>query len=114
MNDRPWKGFWVDKGLKERWLERMNNIRGVQVEASCSGHRGRPAYLMYKCPKGDHDIVVALAHLRKVAQIIPVGGGHMSVQLLKPPAGGGFRRLSAKQWWNKVIGWLESWYGKRT
>jgi len=103
----------VDKGLKETWLERMNNIRGVTIEASCAGHRMRSAYLMYEGPKGDRDVVLALAHLSEIARVVPVGGGRRtSVKVIKPPAGGGFQFMSKEQWWGKVIRWLERWYGK--
>lgn len=113
MNGKKWKGLWVDKGLAEVWLERLNAIRDITIEATCAGHRGRPAYVLYTGPSGDRDVVLALAHLGNVAKILPVGGGaRTSVQLLQPRAGGGFRSLSKTQWWLKVIRWLESWYSQ--
>lgn len=111
MNDRKWKGYWVDKGLKDAWLERLNSIKQISIEATCSGHRDRPAYVMYVGPKGDRDVVWALANLGRIAVIEPIGGGpRMSVRLIKPKAGGGFKSLSKSQWWSRVIRWLESWY----
>ncbi len=112
MNDRCWRGLWVDRGLKDSWLVRMNRIKGVQVDASCAGHRNRPAYLMYRAPKGDRDIVLALAHLGHLVRVEPIGGGYLSVKLIKPAAGGGFKFMSKSRWWDRILSWLEKWYGR--
>lgn len=113
MNDRRWNHLWVDRGLTEDWLRRMNNIPGIAIKSACAGHLKRAPHLMYEGPQGDRDVVLALAHLGVVARVVPVhdpDSQHTLVQLFKPSTGGGFRKTSKAQWWAKVIGWLEGWY----
>ena len=115
MNDRRWNHLWVDGGLTEDWLRRMNDIPRISMKSACAGHRGRPPHLMYEGPEGDRDVVLALAHLGVVARVIPVqdpDSQHTLVQLFKPSVGGGFRKMPKSEWWVRVIGWLEVWYKK--
>jgi len=112
-NERRWKGLWVDRGLDDSWLERMNNIRSVKIESSCAGHRNRLPYITYRGPGNANDVALALAHLGNYARVVPLGDRRGTfVQLVKPPAGGGFSWTTKRQWWGKVLKWLEEWYGK--
>lgn len=35
---RPWKGFIVDRNLKDKWLEDLNNIPNIELRSTCEGH----------------------------------------------------------------------------
>lgn len=36
---KRWRGLWVDRGLKEEWLERMNDISCIEIVFTCAGHK---------------------------------------------------------------------------
>lgn len=38
--EKWWRGYWVDRDLKENWLERVNSIPGLEVWTICAGHVG--------------------------------------------------------------------------
>lgn len=38
---KDWGGMKVDAELKDSWLDRMNNVPGIDVISSCAGHLGK-------------------------------------------------------------------------
>lgn len=115
-NEKKWRNLWVDRGMKTSWLERLNAVKTIKINGTCSGHSKRrglgkpPAWVSYRVPSDRH-VVLALCHIGNIARVESFGGdGRTYVGLVKPPAGGGFKYLSKSKWWGKVIGWLEFWY----
>ena len=42
MDYKRWRGLEVDAGLKDPWLDRLNDISGLTVLETCEGHPGDP------------------------------------------------------------------------
>jgi hypothetical protein len=113
---RLWRGLRVDGGLETIWLERMNGIRDIGIEGSCAGHGRIPPALWYSAPDGVRALLLALAHLGDIARVEWFYNSPSQpwlIGLKKPPRGGGFRALSKPQWWRRILGWLERWYGRK-
>lgn len=47
--ERPYKGFYVDKHLKDRWLDKLNHIENIEMRSSCEGH-GPPGEMVLDWP----------------------------------------------------------------
>jgi len=49
---KSWKGKPVDADLKDRWLEDLNSIPGIEIISICGGHDiWRPAHIVFCFPK---------------------------------------------------------------
>ena len=40
-HEREWRGFCVDRGLEDDWLERLNGLQTMTPISVCEGHSGR-------------------------------------------------------------------------
>jgi hypothetical protein len=40
--ERPWRDFCVDRNLEDDWLERLNDLKTLNLVGICEGHPDRP------------------------------------------------------------------------
>lgn len=109
-NDKRWRKFWVDRSLKDVWLERLNALQGVKVVGTCAGHIGTPPWVQIQVSR-DRDFVHLVARLSEFACIYPLHSKSGLVAMVRRARGKEFTWLSKHAWWEAVIARLEGWFG---
>ncbi len=49
--ERDWNGHMVDELLKDEWLNALNNMKEIEVRASCQGHPPKdewPSFIIFR------------------------------------------------------------------
>ena len=49
--ERMWNGIGVDEKLKDKWLDALKNLKGVEIRSSCQGHapdREWPSFIIFR------------------------------------------------------------------
>lgn len=74
---KKWNGIDVDEHLKDKWLNELNGIKGIELRASCEGHYEddvlRPTYLVFRLMPANDD------KAGRVAKILSLEDGVYSI-----------------------------------
>lgn len=111
VEHKLWKGFTVDKHLKDKWLSDLNNIPNVEIRGSCEGHnKDWVSYVAFRLdPKYDNDkaflksVTKKLSHYPDTVCGYDIGTqGRPRFVVATPLFYGCDRQQDWEKWWNQI------------
>lgn len=99
---KMWHGLDVDAELKDKWLDDLKSIEGIEIRATCQGHdKDRVAYVVFRLIDGTQEDVdrVTVALSKKNGIYALSGSGREGLS----------RTVCAGKTWHGSDGW-EAWW----
>ncbi len=57
VKSKIWKNLRVDYDLKDKWLENLNNIPGIEIRSTCAGHNKEwVSFVIFRLLENNPDI----------------------------------------------------------
>ena len=111
--EKKYKDFYVDNDLDIKLLDRLNNIKNIEIRSTCQGHsKERPTYIIFRTKNQDLNYIKKI--IRKLKQCPNTYVSYdigMENKYRICVATNTFYSSNNKQWtewWNNITNYLEN------